>query len=165
MLANRCILIVDDDIRNVFALTHVLGRVGISVKYAENGREGLEVLDRTPDVSLVLMDIMMPEMDGYEMIRAIRRTPRFADLPIIALTAKAMPGDREKAIESGADDYVPKPVDVDRLLSVICSTLDPQCTLPEPRPDPADNADAIDRDDGDALRNRDDDDGATGRPS
>ncbi|WP_327369543.1 HAMP domain-containing protein [Streptomyces sp. NBC_01217] len=146
VLANRCILIVDDDIRNVFALTHVLGRVGISVKYAENGREGLEVLDRTPDVSLVLMDIMMPEMDGYEMIAAIRRTPRFADLPVIALTAKAMPGDREKAIESGANDYVPKPVDVDRLLSVICGLLDPQRASTEPRPDPSDNARPVDGD-------------------
>ncbi|MER5970572.1 HAMP domain-containing protein [Streptomyces sp. NPDC002055] len=126
VLAGRSILIVDDDIRNVFALTHVLGRVGITVKYAENGREGLEVLDRSPEVSLVLMDIMMPEMDGYETIQAIRRTPRFADLPIIALTAKAMPGDREKAIDSGARDYVPKPVDVDRLLTVICDLLDPQ---------------------------------------
>ncbi|MGW7572911.1 HAMP domain-containing protein, partial [Streptomyces sp. NPDC054765] len=126
VLANRRILIVDDDIRNVFALTHVLGRVGISVKYAENGREGLEVLDRTPDVSLVLMDIMMPEMDGYEMIKAIRHAPRFAALPVIALTAKAMPGDREKAIESGANDYIPKPVDVDRLLTVICGLLDPR---------------------------------------
>ncbi|WP_407551225.1 HAMP domain-containing protein [Streptomyces sp. Pv4-95] len=126
VLANRLVLIVDDDIRNVFALTHVLGRVGISVKYAENGREGLEVLDRAPDVSLVLMDIMMPEMDGYEMIQAMRRTPRFAELPVIALTAKAMPGDREKAIEGGADDYIPKPVDVDGLLTVICRLLDPQ---------------------------------------
>ncbi|MFG2284879.1 HAMP domain-containing protein, partial [Streptomyces sp. NPDC048595] len=136
VLADRRILIVDDDIRNVFALTHVLGRVGIRVKYAENGREGLEVLDRTPDVSLVLMDIMMPEMDGYEMIKAIRQTPRFADLPIIALTAKAMPGDREKAIDSGASDYIPKPVDVDRLLSVICTLLDPEECIP-PSPDPA----------------------------
>ncbi|UKY51575.1 HAMP domain-containing protein [Streptomyces inhibens] len=135
VLANRRILIVDDDIRNVFALTHVLGRVGISVKYAENGREGLEVLDRTPDVSLVLMDIMMPEMDGYEMIKAIRHAPRFAELPVIALTAKAMPGDREKAIESGANDYIPKPVNVDRLLSVICQLLDPQCSPPPPHPD------------------------------
>ncbi|MDI3420098.1 HAMP domain-containing protein [Streptomyces luteolus] len=125
LLAGRRILIVDDDIRNVFALTHVLGRVGISVKYAENGREGLEVLQRTPDVSVVLMDIMMPEMDGYETIRAIRSTPRLAHLPVIALTAKAMPGDRDKAIESGASDYVPKPVDVDRLLSVIVGLLDP----------------------------------------
>ncbi|MFD5394553.1 HAMP domain-containing protein, partial [Streptomyces sp. NPDC127097] len=137
VLARRRILIVDDDIRNVFALTHVLGRVGISVKYAENGREGLEVLDRTPDVSLVLMDIMMPEMDGYEMIKAIRHAPRFADLPVIALTAKAMPGDREKAIESGANDYIPKPVDVDRLLSVICRLLDPEHGDPSPHPEPA----------------------------
>ncbi|MFG2196492.1 HAMP domain-containing protein [Streptomyces sp. NPDC048639] len=124
LLAGRQILIIDDDIRNVFALTHVLGRVGITVKYAENGREGLEVLDRNPEVSLVLMDIMMPEMDGYETIGAIRNTPRLAGLPIIALTAKAMPGDRDKAIESGASDYVPKPVDVDRLLSAVCKLLE-----------------------------------------
>ncbi|WP_328330678.1 MULTISPECIES: HAMP domain-containing protein [unclassified Streptomyces] len=140
VLANCRILIVDDDIRNVFALTHVLGRVGISVKYAENGREGLEVLDRTPDVSLILMDIMMPEMDGYEMISVIRRTPHFADLPVIALTAKAMPGDREKAIESGADDYLPKPVDVDRLLSMICRLLDPRTTPSRSQPRPSDDA-------------------------
>lgn len=139
VLANRRILIVDDDIRNVFALTHVLGRVGITVKYAENGREGLEVLDRTPDVSLVLMDIMMPEMDGYEMIAAMRRTPRFANLPVIALTAKAMPGDREKAIESGANDYIPKPVDVDRLLSVICRLLDPHTPSQTPSPTSGDD--------------------------
>ncbi|KAK1178291.1 HAMP domain-containing protein [Streptomyces sp. NBS 14/10] len=125
VLNGRRILVVDDDIRNVFALTHVLGRVGMTVKYAENGREGLEVLHRNPDVSLILMDVMMPEMDGYETIRAIRGTPRLADLPIIALTAKAMPGDREKAIDSGANDYVPKPVDVDRLLSAVCDLLDP----------------------------------------
>ncbi|MFF4486113.1 HAMP domain-containing protein [Streptomyces sp. NPDC001544] len=134
-LAGRRILIVDDDIRNVFALTHALGRVGITVRYAENGREGLEVLERSPDVSLVLMDIMMPEMDGYEAIRIIRDTPRLAHLPIIALTAKAMPGDREKAIDSGADGYVPKPVNVDRLLSVICDLLDPQSDSPAPAHD------------------------------
>ncbi|MET7937307.1 HAMP domain-containing protein [Streptomyces sp. NPDC005322] len=126
VMGGRRILIVDDDIRNVFALTHVLGRVGVSVKYAENGREGLEVLHRNPDVSLVLMDVMMPEMDGYETIRAIRGTPRLADLPIIALTAKAMPGDREKAIDRGADGYVPKPVEVDRLMSAIVDLLDPE---------------------------------------
>ncbi|MGY0062979.1 HAMP domain-containing protein [Streptomyces sp. LZ34] len=125
VLNGQRILIVDDDIRNVFALTHALGRVGMTVTYAENGREGLEVLHRNPDVSLVLMDVMMPEMDGYETIRAIRGTPRLADLPIIALTAKAMPGDREKAIDSGANEYVPKPVDIDRLLSAVCDLLDP----------------------------------------
>ncbi|MGW7595185.1 ATP-binding protein, partial [Streptomyces rubiginosohelvolus] len=119
------VLIVDDDIRNVFALTHVLGRVGMTVKYAENGREGLEVLHRNPDVSLVLMDVMMPEMDGYETIRAIRSTPRLAEVPILALTAKVMPGDREKAIDSGANGYVPKPVDIDRLMSAILDLLDP----------------------------------------
>jgi CheY-like chemotaxis protein len=130
VLNGRRILIVDDDIRNVFALTHALGRVGMTVKYAENGREGLEALHRAPDVSLVLMDVMMPEMDGYETIRAIRDTPRLADLPIIALTAKAMPGDREKAIDSGANDYVPKPVDIDRLLSAVCDLLDPPDSPP-----------------------------------
>ncbi|MQY11586.1 Sensor histidine kinase RcsC [Streptomyces sp. RB5] len=119
------VLIVDDDIRNVFALTHVLGRVGMSVLYAENGREGIEVLEKNPDIALCLMDIMMPELDGYETIQRIRSTPRFAALPIIALTAKAMPGDREKAIGSGASDYVPKPVDVDRLLTASLSLLDP----------------------------------------
>ncbi|MFJ8607032.1 HAMP domain-containing protein [Streptomyces sp. NPDC093675] len=125
VLPGRRVLIVDDDIRNVFALTHVLGRVGMPVLYAENGREGIETLERHPDVALVLMDIMMPEMDGYETISHVRRTPRWADLPIVALTAKAMPGDREKSIARGADDYVPKPVDVDRLLTVVCALLDP----------------------------------------
>ncbi|WP_233416303.1 HAMP domain-containing protein [Streptomyces sp. N35] len=128
VLQGHRVLIVDDDIRNVFALTHVLGRVGMPVLYAENGREGIEILDRNPDVEVVLMDIMMPEMDGYETIEVIRRTPRWADLPIVALTAKAMPGDREKAIAGGANDYVPKPVDVDKLLSVMCSLLDPEGT-------------------------------------
>ncbi|SEG75926.1 hypothetical protein SAMN05444920_104336 [Nonomuraea solani] len=110
------ILIVDDDIRNVFALTSVLERHGSTVVYAENGREGIEQLERNEDVALVLMDIMMPEMDGWATTSAIRRMPQFADLPIIALTAKVMRGDREKSIASGASDYVPKPVDVDRLL-------------------------------------------------
>ncbi|MFC9133395.1 HAMP domain-containing protein, partial [Streptomyces sp. NPDC057099] len=141
VLAGRRILIVDDDIRNVFALTHALGRVGITVRYAENGREGLEVLERAADVSLVLMDIMMPEMDGYETIRHIRDTPRLAHLPIIALTAKAMPQDRDKAIESGANDYVPKPVNIDRLLSAICDLLDPPDDPPAPAQAPDTTAD------------------------
>ncbi|WP_405619884.1 HAMP domain-containing protein [Streptomyces sp. NBC_00076] len=113
------VLIVDDDIRNVFALTSVLEQHGLSVLYAENGREGIEVLEQHDDVAVVLMDIMMPEMDGYATTTAIRRMPQFAGLPIVALTAKAMKGDREKAIESGASDYVTKPVDPDHLLSVM----------------------------------------------
>ncbi|MEU9775794.1 HAMP domain-containing protein [Streptomyces sp. NPDC047968] len=113
------VLIVDDDIRNVFALTSVLEQHGLSVLYAENGREGIEVLEQHDDVTVVLMDIMMPEMDGYATTTAIRRMPQFAGMPIIALTAKAMKGDREKAIESGASDYVTKPVDPDHLLSVM----------------------------------------------
>jgi signal transduction histidine kinase/CheY-like chemotaxis protein/HAMP domain-containing protein len=118
-LAGRRVLIVDDDIRNVYALTHVLGRLGMEIVYAENGREGLEALEREEDIALVLMDVMMPEMDGYETLVAVRQLPRFADLPIIALTAKAMPGDREKTISCGASDYVPKPVDLDQLLEVM----------------------------------------------
>ncbi|MEE1735392.1 HAMP domain-containing protein, partial [Streptomyces sp. BE147] len=113
------VLIVDDDIRNVFALTSVLEQHGLSVLYAENGREGIEVLEQHDDVTVVLMDIMMPEMDGYATTTAIRRMPQFAGLPIIALTAKAMKGDREKAIDCGASDYVTKPVDPDHLLAVM----------------------------------------------
>ncbi|MEV5240703.1 HAMP domain-containing protein [Streptomyces cinnamoneus] len=113
------VLIVDDDIRNVFALTSVLEQHGLSVLYAENGREGIEVLEQHDDVVVVLMDIMMPEMDGYATTAAIRRMPQFAGLPIIALTAKAMKGDREKSIEAGASDYVTKPVDTDHLLTVM----------------------------------------------
>ncbi|MFH8338015.1 HAMP domain-containing protein [Streptomyces sp. AM6-12] len=113
------VLIVDDDIRNVFALTSVLEQHGLSVLYAENGREGIEVLEQHDDAAVVLMDIMMPEMDGYATTTAIRRMPQFAGLPIIALTAKAMKGDREKAIEAGASDYVTKPVDSDNLLGVL----------------------------------------------
>ncbi|MBA0051904.1 HAMP domain-containing protein [Streptomyces sp. AJS327] len=113
------VLIVDDDIRNVFALTSVLEQHGLQVLYAENGREGIEVLEQHDDVAVVLMDIMMPEMDGYATTAAIRRMPQFAGLPIVALTAKAMKGDREKSIESGASDYVTKPVDTDHLLAVM----------------------------------------------
>ncbi|MCX4957715.1 HAMP domain-containing protein [Streptomyces virginiae] len=113
------VLIVDDDVRNVFALTSVLEQHGLAVLYAENGREGIEVLEQHDNVTVVLMDIMMPEMDGYATTSAIRRMPQFAGLPIIALTAKAMKGDREKAIDSGASDYVTKPVDPDYLLSVM----------------------------------------------
>ncbi len=113
------VLIVDDDIRNVFALTSVLETYGLAVLYAENGREGIEVLEQHEDVALVLMDIMMPEMDGYATTEAIRAMPQFAGLPIIALTAKAMKGDREKSLAAGASDHVTKPVDTDHLLGVM----------------------------------------------
>jgi HAMP domain-containing protein/signal transduction histidine kinase len=113
------VLIVDDDIRNVFALTSVLEQFGLAVLYAENGREGIEVLEQHEDVSVVLMDIMMPEMDGYATTEAIRRMPQFAGLPIIALTAKAMKGDKEKSLAAGASDHVTKPVDTNYLLGVM----------------------------------------------
>ncbi|MGH8869514.1 MAG: ATP-binding response regulator, partial [Actinomycetes bacterium] len=113
------VLIVDDDVRNVFALTSVLEQHGIGVSYAENGREGIEVLEANPETDLVLMDIMMPEMDGYATTEAIRAMPRFARLPVIALTAKAMKGDREKSIAAGASDYITKPVDTEQLLSLM----------------------------------------------
>jgi CheY-like chemotaxis protein len=113
------ILIVDDDIRNVFALTSALEMRGMKVVYAENGREGVTKLRESPQVDLVLLDVMMPEMDGYETARAIRGMPRFETLPIISLTAKAMKGDRDKCIAAGASDYITKPVDVDQLLSLM----------------------------------------------
>ena len=113
------ILIVDDDIRNVFALTSALEMRGMKVLYAENGREGIGKLRENPEVDLVLLDVMMPEMDGYETARAIRAMARFEHLPIISLTAKAMKGDREKCIAAGASDYITKPVDMDQLLSLM----------------------------------------------
>ena len=118
-LAGRKVLIVDDDVRNVFALTSALEAHGMEVVYAENGREALEALESASDVDLVLMDIMMPELDGYEATAAIRKIPQFERLPIIALTAKAMKGDREKSIAAGASDYITKPVDVDQLVSLM----------------------------------------------
>jgi CheY-like chemotaxis protein len=113
------VLIVDDDVRNVFALASVLEANGMEVVYAENGREGIEVLQANPAIDLVLMDVMMPELDGYETTREIRRLDSFGELPIISLTAKAMKGDREKSIASGASDYITKPVDTDQLLSLM----------------------------------------------
>ncbi|MGZ8716223.1 MAG: response regulator, partial [Gaiellaceae bacterium] len=113
------VLIVDDDVRNVFALTSVLEASGMEVIFAENGRDGIETLQANPDVDLVLMDIMMPEMDGYRTMEAVREIPQFKLLPIISLTAKAMKGDREKSIASGASDYITKPVDTDQLLSLM----------------------------------------------
>ncbi|MEH1783969.1 MAG: response regulator [Nostoc sp.] len=119
VLANRKILIVDDDLRNIFALTSFLESYQMQVLFAENGRDGIEKLQTNPDINIVLMDIMMPEMDGYETTRAIRQQQQFRSLPIIALTAKAMPGDKEKCIEAGASDYITKPVDTEQLLSLL----------------------------------------------
>ena len=119
VLAGRKILVVDDDLRNIFALTSVLEQHDITVLHAETGRRGIELLRENSDVDLVLMDIMMPEMDGYETTRAIRRLPGLASLPVIALTAKAMKGDREKCLQAGASDYVSKPVDLAYLFSVM----------------------------------------------
>jgi signal transduction histidine kinase/DNA-binding response OmpR family regulator/HAMP domain-containing protein len=118
-LTGRKALVVDDDVRNIFALTTFLERSEMKVIYAESGRDGIARLQDTPDIDVVLMDVMMPEMDGYETMRAIRETPRFRNLPIIAVTAKAMKGDREKCIEAGASDYIAKPVDMDQLLSLL----------------------------------------------
>jgi CheY-like chemotaxis protein/signal transduction histidine kinase/HAMP domain-containing protein len=115
----KTVLVVDDDLRNIFALTSVLERHKMRVLFAENGRQGIEALRRHPHVDAVLMDVMMPEMDGYETMREIRRMPELSGLPIIALTAKAMKGDREKCIEAGASDYITKPVDVEQLLSLL----------------------------------------------
>jgi CheY-like chemotaxis protein len=119
VFAGKHVLIVDDDVRNIFSLTSVLESHGMNVAFAENGREALARLESGPDMDLVLMDVMMPEMDGYETTRAIRQNPRFRSLPIIALTAKAMKGDREKCIAAGASDYITKPVDTEQLLSLM----------------------------------------------
>ena len=119
MFIGKKVLIVDDDVRNVFALTSVLEANGMEVMFAENGKDGIESLRASPDVDLVLMDIMMPELDGYETMQSVRKTSGFERLPIISLTAKAMKGDREKSIASGASDYIAKPVDVDQLLSLM----------------------------------------------
>ena len=119
VLAGKRVLIVDDDVRNVFALTSALEARAMDVRFAENGRDAIECLDADPAVDLVLMDVMMPELDGHETTRALRADPRFADLPIISLTAKAMKGDREKSIAAGASDYITKPVDIDQLISLM----------------------------------------------
>jgi CheY-like chemotaxis protein len=118
-LVGRKVLVVDDDVRNIFALTTALEHHGIRPVYAENGKDGIAALSDAPDIEAVLMDVMMPEMDGYETTRAIRAMDKYKRLPIIALTAKAMKGDREKCIEAGASDYIAKPVDIDQLLSLL----------------------------------------------
>jgi CheY-like chemotaxis protein len=120
-LAGTTVLIVDDDVRNVFALTSALELHGLRVLYADNGTDGIALLTRHPEVDIVLMDAMMPDLDGNETTRLIRRLPEGADLPVVFLTAKAMPGDRESSLAAGASDYVTKPVDLDALLVTIAS--------------------------------------------
>ena len=123
VLRSRKVLIVDDDIRNIFALSTVLEDHDVLVCSAGNGRDAIEILQKTSDIDIVLMDIMMPEMDGFETMREIRKIPSLKNLPIIAVTAKAMKGDRERCIEAGAWDYLSKPVDTEQMLAVLRAWL------------------------------------------
>ena len=118
-LIGKKVLVVDDDVRNIFALSSVLERRGMTVLTAGTGREAIAILESTPDMAIVLMDIMMPEMDGYETMQVMRQNGLFRRLPIIALTAKAMKGDREKCLEAGASEYLAKPVNTEQLLSAL----------------------------------------------
>ncbi|XDD51643.1 response regulator [Leptospira sp. WS92.C1] len=122
-LINRKILVIDDDVRNIFALTSILEQHEMKVLFADNAREGIDLLKKEPDLDAVLMDIMMPDMDGYAAIREIRSLSQFSELPIIAVTAKAMKGDRQKCLDAGASEYIAKPVDVDQLLSLLRSGI------------------------------------------
>jgi hypothetical protein len=120
ILAGKRALIVDDDMRNIFAMTSFLERYEVQISSAENGRDALSILENSDeDFDVILMDIMMPDMDGYETMRRIRKMEKYRDLPILALTAKAMKGDKEKCIEAGASDYIAKPVDTEHLLSLL----------------------------------------------
>jgi CheY-like chemotaxis protein len=118
-LVGKKVLVVDDDVRNIFALSSVLERRGMTVLTAGTGREAIAMVESTPDIGIVLMDIMMPEMDGYETMQVIRQNPEMRRMPIIALTAKAMKGDREKCLEAGASEYLAKPVNTEQLLSAL----------------------------------------------
>jgi CheY-like chemotaxis protein len=119
VLRGHKVLIVDDDARNIFALTSVLESQDMDVISATSGRDAIDIIERSPDLSMVLMDIMMPDMDGYQTLREIRDSPRLRRLPILALTAKAMKGDREKCLDAGASDYIAKPVNTRELLSLM----------------------------------------------
>ena len=119
ILQSKNILVIDDDMRNVFALSHALKSKGMNVLRAENGQKALELMEANPDIDIVLVDIMMPVMDGYETMKRIRAQEKYWKLPILALTAKAMKGDREKCIKAGANDYLAKPIDIDKVLSML----------------------------------------------
>jgi CheY-like chemotaxis protein len=119
LLNDKRILIVDDDARNAFALSKLLSDKGVRVNIARDGQQALDFLDKDPEIDLILMDVMMPVMDGYETTHLIRAKPQFRELPILALTAKAMIGDREKCLQAGANDYMTKPIDAERLLSML----------------------------------------------
>jgi CheY-like chemotaxis protein len=118
-LAGAKILIVDDDIRNIYSLTSVLESYDVEVLHAERGKDGIVILEQTPDVDIALIDIMMPEMDGYETMQQIRQRDALKDVPLIAVTAKAMKGDRQKCLDAGASDYIAKPVDIDLMLALL----------------------------------------------
>ena len=118
-LAGAKMLIVDDDIRNIYSLTSVLESYDVEVVHAENGKDGILILEQTPGIDVALIDIMMPDMDGYETMQQIRKLPELAELPLIAVTAKAMKGDRQKCLDAGASDYIAKPVDIDLLLALL----------------------------------------------
>jgi CheY-like chemotaxis protein len=123
VLPGKTVLIVDDDMRNIFALSTVLEEQGMVIAAADNGRDAIQILKTRHDIDIVLMDIMMPEMDGIDTMREIRRIPQLGSLPIIAVTAKAMKGDREKCIEAGAWDYLSKPVETEQMLAVLRAWL------------------------------------------
>jgi CheY-like chemotaxis protein len=123
LLAGKKVLIVDDDMRNIFALSTVLEEHEMVISSADNGRDAIRILQSDPTIDIVLMDIMMPEMDGMETMREIRKIAELKDLPIVAVTAKAMKGDREKCIEAGAWDYLSKPVDTQQMLAVLRAWL------------------------------------------
>ncbi len=123
-LKGRRILIVDDDIRNIYSLTSVLEARGAEILHAERGQEGIDLLEANPGIDVALIDIMMPEMDGYETMRRIRARPKIADIPLVAVTAKAMKGDRQKCLDAGASDYIGKPVDIDVLMALLRVTVE-----------------------------------------
>jgi CheY-like chemotaxis protein len=142
-LEGKKVLIIDDDMRNIFSLTSALEQYGMTVVFAENGLEGIECLNETPDVDIALVDIMMPEMDGYETMQEIRSDPRYHDIPLIAVTAKAMKGDREKCLEAGATDYVSKPIDIDQLLAVLRVQLSRSTYVPNGKDTPNSSAETV----------------------